>query len=163
MDRGGITANRNTVPDDPRSPFVTSGVRLGTAAETTAGMGTEEMAEIASLIGRVLRVRDDEAAVAAVRDDVAQPLRALRSLSRASARGASQTPCRRLVVRGRARRRGGRHGRLRRRRRGRVAIKVGYVDVPTDRKMHDRTTPYGGGAAMFIGVCVAMAVAALDP
>ena len=53
MDRGGITANRNTVPDDPRSPFVTSGLRLGTAAETTAGMGTAEMATIASLIGRV--------------------------------------------------------------------------------------------------------------
>ena len=45
----------------------------------------------------------------------------------------------------------------------RVALKVGYVDVPTDRKMHDRTTPYGGGAAMFIGICVAMAVAALVP
>jgi glycine hydroxymethyltransferase len=72
MDRGGITANRNTVPDDPRSPFVTSGVRLGTAAETTAGMGTAEMAEIASLIGRVLRGRDDEAAITAVREDVAR-------------------------------------------------------------------------------------------
>ena len=71
MDRGGITANRNAIPDDPRSPFVTSGVRLGTAAETTAGMGTEQMTQIASLIGRVLRGRNDEAAVAEVRAEVA--------------------------------------------------------------------------------------------
>ena len=40
LDRAGITCNRNTIPDDPRSPFLTSGLRLGTAAETTAGMGT---------------------------------------------------------------------------------------------------------------------------
>jgi glycine hydroxymethyltransferase len=72
MDRGGITANRNTVPDDPRSPFVTSGLRLGTAAETTAGMGAAEMATIASLIGRVLRESEDESAVAAVRAEVAR-------------------------------------------------------------------------------------------
>jgi UDP-GlcNAc:undecaprenyl-phosphate GlcNAc-1-phosphate transferase len=44
-----------------------------------------------------------------------------------------------------------------------VAIKVGYVDIPSDRKMHDRITPYGGGAAMFIGVCLAMAVASVIP
>ncbi len=72
MDRGGITANRNSIPDDPRSPFVTSGVRLGTAAETTAGMGTAEMATIASLIARVLRDRGDDHAVAAVRAEVAE-------------------------------------------------------------------------------------------
>jgi glycine hydroxymethyltransferase len=72
MDRAGITANRNTIPDDPRSPFVTSGLRLGTAAETTAGMGTEQMAVIASLIGRTLRERNDEAAVVSVRNEVAQ-------------------------------------------------------------------------------------------
>jgi UDP-GlcNAc:undecaprenyl-phosphate GlcNAc-1-phosphate transferase len=45
----------------------------------------------------------------------------------------------------------------------RIAVRVGYVDVPGDRKMHSRSTPYGGGAAMFIGVCVAVAVAALIP
>ena len=44
LDRAGITCNRNTIPDDPRSPFVTSGLRLGSAAQTTAGMGTEEFA-----------------------------------------------------------------------------------------------------------------------
>ena len=72
MDRAGITANRNTIPDDPRSPFVTSGLRLGTAAETTAGMGPAEMGLIAELMGRALRERADEMAIAAVRADVAE-------------------------------------------------------------------------------------------
>ena len=71
LDRAGITLNRNTIPDDPRSPFVTSGLRLGTAAETTAGMGPGEMREIASLIGRTLRDRSDEAQIASVRAEVA--------------------------------------------------------------------------------------------
>jgi glycine hydroxymethyltransferase len=71
MDRAGITANRNTIPDDPRSPFVTSGLRLGTAAETTAGMGPEEMEQIATLLGRALGERNDEAALTSVRADVA--------------------------------------------------------------------------------------------
>ncbi|HEX3979632.1 MAG TPA: serine hydroxymethyltransferase, partial [Acidimicrobiales bacterium] len=66
-----ITLNRNTIPDDPRSPFVTSGLRLGTAAETTAGMGPGEMRTIATLIGRTLRARADEAEVTAVRAEVA--------------------------------------------------------------------------------------------
>jgi len=72
LDRAGITTNRNTIPDDPRSPFVTSGLRLGTAAETTAGMGTEEMAQVAALIGRTLRHRTDEAELGAVRAEVAE-------------------------------------------------------------------------------------------
>jgi glycine hydroxymethyltransferase len=72
LDRSGITCNRNTIPDDPRSPFVTSGLRLGTAAETTAGMGPGEMAKIAELLGRTLRHRDDTAALAAVRGEVAE-------------------------------------------------------------------------------------------
>ncbi len=71
LDRAGITLNRNTIPDDPRSPFVTSGLRLGTAAETTAGMGPGEMQTIASLIGRTLRERGDDARIASVRAEVA--------------------------------------------------------------------------------------------
>ena len=55
LDRAGITTNKNAIPNDPEKPFVTSGLRLGTAAVTTAGMGEPEMAEIASLIARVLR------------------------------------------------------------------------------------------------------------
>lgn len=71
LDEAGITLNKNTVPDDPRSPFVTSGVRIGTPAVTTQGMREPEMAEIARLIARTLRHRDDPAEVAAVRDEVA--------------------------------------------------------------------------------------------
>ncbi len=70
LDRAGITLNRNTIPDDPRSPFVTSGLRLGSAAQTTAGMGTDEMARIAALIGRALRRRADESALHDVRGEV---------------------------------------------------------------------------------------------
>jgi len=71
LDQAGITLNKNTIPDDPRSPFVTSGVRIGTPAVTTQGMAEPEMAEIASLIARALRGRTDDAELAAVRDDVA--------------------------------------------------------------------------------------------
>ncbi|MBV8236728.1 MAG: serine hydroxymethyltransferase [Acidimicrobiia bacterium] len=71
LDRAGITLNENTVPDDPRPPFQASGVRIGTAAETTAGMGEQEMPEIASLVGRALRGRDDDGELEAVRDAVA--------------------------------------------------------------------------------------------
>ncbi|MGH9114471.1 MAG: serine hydroxymethyltransferase [Acidimicrobiales bacterium] len=71
LDRAGITLNKNTIPDDPRSPFVTSGLRIGTPAVTTAGMREPEMAAIAALIGRVLRRPGDEAESAAVRDEVA--------------------------------------------------------------------------------------------
>jgi glycine hydroxymethyltransferase len=71
LDRAGITLNKNQIPGDPRSPFVTSGLRIGTPAVTTAGMGEAEMAHIARLIGRVLRRPDDEAEGAAVRDEVA--------------------------------------------------------------------------------------------
>jgi glycine hydroxymethyltransferase len=68
LDRAGVTLNKNTIPDDPRSPFVTSGLRIGTPAVTTAGMGEPEMEEIAALIGRALRHRDDDAELAAVRE-----------------------------------------------------------------------------------------------
>lgn len=71
LDEAGISLNKNTIPDDPRSPFVTSGVRIGTPAVTTQGMGTAEMAEIAALIARALRGRADEGVVAAVREEAA--------------------------------------------------------------------------------------------
>jgi glycine hydroxymethyltransferase len=70
LDRAGITCNRNTIPDDPRSPFITSGLRLGSAAQTTAGMGTPEMAAIGRLIGRALRGRDDQGTLDGVRAEV---------------------------------------------------------------------------------------------
>lgn len=71
LDIGGITLNKNSIPDDPRSPFVTSGVRIGTPSVTTQGMGAAEMVQIAELIARVLRSRTDAAAVASARADVA--------------------------------------------------------------------------------------------
>lgn len=70
LDRAGITCNRNQIPDDPRSPFVTSGLRLGTPAETTANMGVVEMATIGSLIGRVLRDHENESVLSAVCEEV---------------------------------------------------------------------------------------------
>ncbi|HXN59176.1 MAG TPA: serine hydroxymethyltransferase [Acidimicrobiales bacterium] len=72
LDRAGITLNRNTIPDDPRSPFLTSGLRLGTAAETTAGMGPDHMRVVADLIVRTLKSRTDEGEIAAVRSEVAE-------------------------------------------------------------------------------------------
>ncbi|PHX70813.1 MAG: serine hydroxymethyltransferase [Acidimicrobium sp.] len=71
LDEAGITLNKNTVPDDPRSPFVTSGVRIGTPSVTTQGMTEAEMPVIASLIAEALRHRDDAAAVAGVKSKVA--------------------------------------------------------------------------------------------
>jgi len=71
LDRAGITCNRNTIPDDPRSAFQTSGLRLGAAAETTAGMGEEQMVAVAGLIARTLEARTDEGEIAAVRAEVA--------------------------------------------------------------------------------------------
>ena len=60
LDLAGITCNKNAIPNDPEKPFVTSGIRLGTASVTTTGMAEPEMAEIAELIGTVLRAPEDE-------------------------------------------------------------------------------------------------------
>jgi glycine hydroxymethyltransferase len=71
LDRAGITTNKNAIPNDPEKPFVTSGLRLGTAAVTTAGMGADEMVQIAEMIATVLRSADDDATLAAVKDQAA--------------------------------------------------------------------------------------------
>jgi len=68
LDASGVTCNKNAIPNDPEKPFVTSGLRLGTAAVTTAGMGPDEMVEIASMIGTVLRAIDDEGTSGEVRE-----------------------------------------------------------------------------------------------
>ena len=70
LDRAGISLNENTVPDDPRPPYIASGLRIGTPAVTTQGLREPEMAQVAGLIHEVLSHRDDDDAVAAVRDEV---------------------------------------------------------------------------------------------
>jgi glycine hydroxymethyltransferase len=69
LDRAAITVNKNTIPGDPQSPFVTSGIRLGTPAVTTRGFGVEEIGRVAELIDEVL-VKRDEATVQKVKGEV---------------------------------------------------------------------------------------------
>ena len=66
----GITLNKNAIPYDPESPAVTSGIRVGSAATTTQGMGEPQMQEIASLIARAIKDGDDPAKAAQIRNDV---------------------------------------------------------------------------------------------
>ena len=56
----GITANKNTVPNDPQSPFVTSGIRLGSAAATTRGFDEDAMKEVANIISEAINNSDNE-------------------------------------------------------------------------------------------------------
>jgi len=68
--RAGISLNKNAIPYDPESPAVTSGIRVGTPAVTTQGMGAEQMPEIASLIARAIKDGEDEAKIAQIRKEV---------------------------------------------------------------------------------------------
>lgn len=61
LDEVGITVNKNTIPYDPESPFVTSGIRIGTAAVTSRGFDLEAMDEVASIIAKTLKNHEDEA------------------------------------------------------------------------------------------------------
>ncbi len=72
LDSAGITLNKNAIPNDPRSPFVTSGVRIGTPSVTTQGMREAEMPLIAEYIATTLRNRNDLAKIAEVRSKVSQ-------------------------------------------------------------------------------------------
>lgn len=63
LEKVGITANKNTVPNDPQSPFVTSGVRLGTPAVTTRGFVEEDMKEVAKIIASTVFASEDEVAL----------------------------------------------------------------------------------------------------
>ncbi len=70
LEIAGIITNKNGIPNDPRPPKLTSGLRLGTPALTTRGMGEAEMVQVAALIDRVMDARGDEAQLAAVQTDV---------------------------------------------------------------------------------------------
>jgi glycine hydroxymethyltransferase len=70
LNEAGLTVNKNTVPNETQSPFVTSGIRVGTPAVTTRGMGLPEMETIASLIDRVIAAPEDAALIEAVKADV---------------------------------------------------------------------------------------------
>ena len=70
LDEAGITVNKNTVPFETRSPFVTSGVRLGTPALTTRGMKSDDMRKVAKWIVAILENLDNESRLTEIRLDV---------------------------------------------------------------------------------------------
>ncbi|MFZ9261894.1 MAG: serine hydroxymethyltransferase [Chitinophagaceae bacterium] len=70
LDRAHITLNKNSVPFDDKSPFVTSGIRIGVPAITTRGMKSENMQTVVDMIDKVLMNADDEQIIAAVKEDV---------------------------------------------------------------------------------------------
>ena len=70
LDRAGIVCNYNTIPYDPRKPFSPSGVRLGTPAVTSRGMGEAEMRRIAGWMDEVVAAPEDEALAGRVREEV---------------------------------------------------------------------------------------------
>ena len=70
----GITCNKNAIPNDPESPFVTSGIRVGTPAMTTRGFGVEESRLVGTLLARALFERDDPAVLSAIHEQIAELL-----------------------------------------------------------------------------------------
>ena len=70
MEKVGISCSRSTIPFDPRKPMDPSGVRLGTAAITTRGFDEEDTREVARIIDRAIQAKDDEAALAKIREDI---------------------------------------------------------------------------------------------
>lgn len=70
LEKVNITTNRNSIPNDPEKPFVTSGIRLGTPAVSTRGMLEDDMATIANLIARALKGRENEAELQSIKKEV---------------------------------------------------------------------------------------------
>ena len=72
LDATGITLNRNAIPFDPRKPFITSGIRIGTPSVTTAGMRQEQMITLGHLMVEILRNRSDAASLAGLKEQVGE-------------------------------------------------------------------------------------------
>ncbi len=72
LDKAGLTVNKNTVPFDTEKPFVTSGIRIGTPAVTTRGMGSDEMIKIAGFIDRAVKNRKNDEVLAEIKAEVAE-------------------------------------------------------------------------------------------
>ncbi len=72
LEKAKITLNKNMVPFDTESPFVTSGIRIGSPAMTTRGLGTDEFRKIAELIDRVLQNPEDESVIKEVKGEVSE-------------------------------------------------------------------------------------------
>ncbi|MDP8299648.1 MAG: serine hydroxymethyltransferase [Candidatus Tantalella remota] len=76
LDKAGITVNKNLIPFDEQSPFVTSGIRIGTPAVTTRGMGESEMAKVAEFMDEALKAREDDKKLETIRAEVTEFLKA---------------------------------------------------------------------------------------
>ena len=70
LDKAGVTVNKNTIPNDPQSPFVTSGLRIGTPAVTTRGMDAQAMKEVAKIMDEVLSDPENDAVIQSARQKV---------------------------------------------------------------------------------------------
>jgi glycine hydroxymethyltransferase len=76
LDKAGITVNKNLIPFDEQSPFVTSGIRIGTPAITTRGMGESEMAKVAEFMDEALKAAEDDKKLEVIREEVREFLKA---------------------------------------------------------------------------------------